>query len=561
MSLIGSLNTGLTGVLTNQKAVEITGNNVANVNTPGYSRQFAKLSPNMAINIHGHIIGQGVNVQEICREYDHFISGQLLNQHNSLGKESAKSQPLAELERVFNIGDDSLASDIERFFGAWHDLSQNPAGQVERNRVLYEGNNLLNSFSKTKNELVKIKQNINVNLNAKVDEINLKIQEVAKLNESIRSKEVLGNVANDDRDRRDLLLNDLSHILGVQTYQCEHGQIGVQLPGGLPLVQGNNALGFEAYYDSDNNTQFRIKTGDIIFQTDKNNFGGEFRGYQDIRDTFIPELEKNLDELQYSIVTQVNAQHETGFGLDGLTGRSFFSKPISYRSETGFTDPNSADFMTGSIDINGTTILIDEDNNSLNGIKDAINDSDTGVLASVVYDGTAYYLDLTPQSQGDDVVFASNLTSGPGTLSFNDEDGDPELFNRRAEAQNIIVELKSTQQVAVAGATPGAPGDNKNALSIFALFNAQVIHGEESFMECCGRMSSTVGTEARSNTMALGGASDTLTQLENMREASVGVSIEQEIINLTLFQRGFEACCTYVSTIDEMMSTVLNMKR
>jgi flagellar hook-associated protein 1 FlgK len=561
MSLVGSLNTGLTGVLTNQKAVEITGNNVANVNTPGYSRQFAKLSPNMAINIHGHIIGQGVNVQEICREYDHFISGQLLNQHNTLGKESAKSQPLAELERVFNLGDDSLASDIERFFGAWHDLSQNPAGQVERDRVLYEGNNLLNSFSNTKSELVKIKQNINVSLNAKVDEINLKIQEVAKLNESIRSKEVLGKVANDDRDRRDLLLNDLSNILGVQTYQCEHGQIGVQLPGGLPLVQGNNAVEFESYYDSDNNIQFRIKTGDIIFQTDKNNFGGEFRGYQDIRDTFIPELEKNLDELQYSIVTQVNAQHESGFGLDGITGRSFFSKPVSYQSETGFTDPNSPDFMTGSIDINGTSILIDENNNSLNGIKDAINDMDTGVLASVVYDGTAYYLDLTPKSQGSDVIFSSNLTSGPGALNFNDEDGDPELLNRRAEEQNVIVELKSTRQIAAAGATSGATGDYKNALGIYALFNAQVIKGEESFVECCGRISSTVGTETRRNTMALGGASDTLTQLENMREASVGVSLEQEIINLTLFQRGFEACCTFVSTIDEMMSTVLNMKR
>ena len=61
--------------------------------------------------------------------------------------------------------------------------------------------------------------------------------------------------------------------------------------------------------------------------------------------------------------------------------------------------------------------------------------------------------------------------------------------------------------------------------------------------------------------MALGGASDTLTQLKNMLEASVGVSLEQEIINLTLFQRGFEACCTYVSTIDEMMATVLSMKR
>jgi flagellar hook-associated protein 1 FlgK len=454
MSLIGSLNTGLTGILANQKAVETTGNNVANVNTPGYSRQFARLSPNMAINIQGHIIGQGVNVQEISREYDHFISGQLLNQHNVLGNESAKKGPLAELERVFNTGEYSLASDIERFFGAWHDLSQNPSGHVERDRILYEGDNLLDSFAQTKEDLVKITQNINVSLTAKVNEINLKVQEVAKLNENIRSKEVLGHTANNDRDRRDLLLNDLSNMIGIQTYQSEHGQTGVQLPGGIPLVHGNYAAEFESYYDGDN-IQFRVKTGDIIFPANKNNFGGEFRGFLDIRDTFIPELENSLDELKNSIVTEVNAQHEEGYDLDGRPGRPFFSK----------------------------------------------------------------------------------------------------------ESDVIIVEINSAQEIAAAGATTGAPGDNENALSIYALFNAQVINDKESFMEFCGRMSSTVGTESRRNAMALGGASDTLTQLKNMLEASVGVSLEQEIINLTLFQRGFEACCTYVSTIDEMMATVLSMKR
>ncbi len=550
MSLIGSLNTGVTGILANQKAVETSGNNVANVNTPGYSRQFARLSPNMAINIQGHIVGQGVNVQEISREYDNFISGQLFNQHNVLGNESARSGPLAELERVFNTGDYSLASDIEKFFAAWHDLSQNPAGQVERDRVLYEGENLLRSFEQTRAQLVKIKQNINVSLKAKVDEINLKTAEIAELNENIKSKEVLGYVAMDDRDRRDLLLNDLSNILGAQAYQAEHGQVGLQLPGGLPLVQGNYAAEFESYYDGDD-IQFRIKTSDVVLPADKNNFGGEFKGYLDIRDTLIPELEKNLDQLQYSIVTGVNAQHETGCGLDGISGRAFFSKPASYQTGTGVVSPDSQVFKTGEIEVNEVEIEIDDTNNSLNGIKDAINNADAGVLASVVFDGTDYHLDLTSKTEGEDIDFTYDLSGAGEDLTFSETDG----------ADTIHVQLNSTQQVAAAGVTEGDPGDNKNALDIYALFNAQVVDDKESFMEFCGRMSSTVGIEAKRNAMALGGASDSMTQLENMREASVGVSLEQEIINLTLFQRGFEACCTYVNTIDEMMSTVLNMKR
>jgi flagellar hook-associated protein 1 len=120
-----------------------------------------------------------------------------------LGRESAKNGPLAELERVLNVGNDSLASDIERFFGAWHDLSQNPSGHVERDRVIYEGENLLGSFEQTKGELVQIRQNINISLSAKVDEINSKLKEIAALNADIQSKETLGHVTNLDHDRRD----------------------------------------------------------------------------------------------------------------------------------------------------------------------------------------------------------------------------------------------------------------------------------------------------------------------------------------------------------------------
>jgi flagellar hook-associated protein 1 FlgK len=150
---------------------------------------------------------------------------------------------------------------------------------------------------------------------------------------------------------------------------------------------------------------------------------------------------------------------------------------------------------------------------------------------------------------------------GVGLLNFNSEDGDPELLDEVPDVDKAIVQLLSTQQIAVAGLTPGAPGDNRNALAIYSLFSAQAVNGKETFVESYGRIASTVGTESKKNAMAFGGARDTMTQLENMRESIVGVSLEEEILNLTLYQRGFEACCTFVSTIDEMMSTVLNMKR
>jgi len=554
MSLNIALHAGLSGVLTHQKQVEVTGNNIANVNTPGYSRQTLSVSPGKALNINGLLLGQGVDAETVNREYDKFVSGQLVEQGDMLGHEEAKSSPLAEIERIMGIGEDSLASEIEGFFGAWHDLSANPGGSVERDQVIYKGENLLNSFSQLESGLVDVRRNINDSLNAEVNGINLKLQKVAELNASIKDKQSLGHVANRDLDERDVVIKELSEILGMQTFETGQGQVGLQLPGGVPLVQGNRAMEFEGYYEG-GNLQVQIRSGDVVLETDRTNFGGKFRGLMELRDQFIPELEQDLDDLRHGIVTNVNAQHEAGYDLDGNTGRSFFTRPASAQSETGFADPVALALDTGDIEINGSTITIDAQNNSLYGIRDAINDSDAGVIASVVHDGTDHHLDLTPKTRGADVESDFSQIS-----DFIDEDTDGDFFDA-AGSEQISVAIDSTDQVAAAGFPEGAPGDNVNAMAIHELNSSKLINGDQTFVDAYGRIAATVGTETRRNTMAREGAADTMDQLENLRESMVGVSLEQEMINLTLFQRGFEASSRFVQTIDEMMGTLIGLKR
>ncbi len=762
MSLITALNPGLTGILSQQKQVEITGNNIANVNTPGYSRQSATLTPNAAIKIHGLFMGQGVKVEDVSRAYDQFVTGQLVDQSDVLGREGAKSGPLSQLERILGIGEDSLAGDIESFFGAWHDLSQNPAGSVEREQVIYKGENLLDSFDKTKSDLVVARQNINDTLNAEVGGINLKLQELAQLNADIKQKETLGHVASLDQDRRDLLVKELSNILGIKTYDTGSSQIGAQLPGGIPLVEGDTAVDFQASYEG-GDLKFQIKSGDITLPADKDNFGGKLKGLLDIRDEMIPELEDRINTLEYNIVTQVNAQHEAGYGLDGRTGRSFFTKQPSYQSQEAFADPDDLAFNTGTltVQLDGATsaeIEIEQGANSLNGIRDAINNADAGVLASVVPDSDGNYrLDLTPETEGavvtlgggslpeddefawnfenapddafeeqaDGIYHSSKTFSDPDMLSFNKgeieleigEAGSEETFtveiaagqnslsgirdainesdagvlasveqnaggeyflalrppekplavasdlpegepsiddsfpdpdaplidegtltltftvdgvdstvtvdaadsslndirdavndpaepgadgiyasvtpdgdnyrlhfaayepmtidnqlvdNEEYEFSNLVemdgsgelsVGIESTEAIAAAGLPGGAPGDNENALAIHSLVNAPLAEDNKTFVDAYGRIAARVGSETRRNNMARDGAEDSMNQLENLRESVVGVSIEEEMINLTMFQKGFEASSRYVQTIDEMLGTIIGLKR
>ena len=554
MSLNIALHAGLSGVLTHQKQVEVTGNNIANVNTPGYSRQTLRVSPGKAIDMNGLLLGQGVDAETVNREYDKFVSGQLVEQGDVLGREEAKSSPLAEIERIMGIGEDSLASEIEGFFGAWHDLSANPGGSVERDQVIYKGENLLDSFSQLESGLVDVSRNINDSLNAEVNGINLKLQKVAELNASIKDKQSLGHVANRDLDERDVVIKELSDILGMQTFETGNGQVGLQLPGGVPLVQGNRAMEFEGYYEG-GNLQVQIRSDDVVLETDRTNFGGKFRGLMELRDQFIPELEQDLDDLRHGIVTNVNAQHEAGYDLDGNTGRSFFTRPASAQSETGFADPESLTLDTGDIGINGSTITIHPQNNCLYVLRESSNDSDAGVIASVVHDGTDHHLNLTPKTRGADVESDFSQIS-----DFIDEDTDGDFFDA-AGSEQISVAVDSTDQVAAAGFPEGAPGDNVNAMAIHELNSSKLINGDQTFVDAYGRIAATVGTETRRNTMARQGAADTMDQLENLRESMVGVSLEQEMINLTLFQRGFEASSRFVQTIDEMMGTLIGLKR
>lgn len=550
MSLNTSLNAGLKGILAHQKQVEVTGNNIANVNTPGYSRQTLTVSPSATVNIDGLLLGQGVDVESVNREYDKFVSGQLIEQNSVLGEEDARSAPLSEIERVLGIGEDSLAGQIEEFFGAWHDLSGNPSGTVEREQVIYKGQNLLDSFSQVKSDLVRVGQNINDKLNAEVNGINLKLREVADLNASIKEKETLGHVANRDRDKRDALIKDLSETLGVQTFSTGDSQIGLQLPGGIPLVQGDRALDFQAGYEA-GDLQFQVKAGDVTLDAGRKNFGGQFKGLLDLRDDFIPGLRQGVAQLEHRLVSEVNAQHAAGYGLDGQDGRSFFTQPASYQSGTGVAQPDDAVFGTGTIDVEGTAVAIDGTNNSLAGIRDAINNADAGVLAAVVNDGGDYYLNLTPETRGESITVDDSGLSGGQDLGGLNATG----------SEDIRMGMNSAREVAAAGATEGEPGDNENALAIYSLGDARVVGDGQTFTESYGRLASTVGTETKRNTMARDGASDTMNQLENLRESIVGVSIEQEMMNLTKFQKGFEASSRYVQTIDEMMATIIGLKR
>jgi flagellar hook-associated protein 1 FlgK len=455
--LSAALNSGKTGLFTNQKLIEVAGNNISNVNTPGYSRQRGEISSLPTLEINGFFIGTGSKVESITREHNIFITRQIWAKNATLGEESAKSIPMTELENIFNLSEQNLAAEIDRFFDAWQELATNPSGQIERDIVMQYGDQLTNAFHETALGLDRIRQNINNTFVSKIDAINLKLLQVAELNRRIADIEATGQTANAYHDQRDILLQKLSNSLGVQSYKENNGMVTVQLPGGMPLVQLDEALTLEAVRVGQD-LQFQLRYNNTTLELGLNNFGGEFKGLLSSRDEIIPYLNSTLDSMAYNLVNEVNTQHLAGVGLDNNT-HLFFNA------------------------------LTDESNAS----------------------------------------------------------------------RNIGLAVGNSNEIAVGASV--APGDNTNAQLIASLRNKKMIGNKETLGEAYGRMSSTIGIEAAQSRLALAGTEDALLQLENLRDGIAGVSLEEEMINLIQYQAGFEASSKFLAIVDEMMESLLTLKR
>jgi len=462
-SLINALNSGKTSLLTNQKSIEIVGNNIANVNTEGYSRQRAELMEIPAVNFGDFFIGQGVTVSDVSRDYSLFITRQLQSKSIEYGEETGRSGSLTELERIFNVSEDNLAAQINDFFDAWQELTANPSGQVERDVVIQRGQLLGDAFGSITDEMDTVTQNMNTEIIAGVASLNEQIATLAQLNERISLTEISGQTANSARDQRDRLVKDLSETLGIQTYTDNRGMLCVQLPGGTPLVQGTTAATIKTVTNG-SNVDLQLEIAGSTLDVPLESLGGKFRGMFEMRDVFIQGLRDDLNTLARDLTDAVNAEHRNGYGSDQINGRDFFYN------------------MAG--------------------------------------------------------------------LGPND-----------VPSQNVRVVLTDASQVAAALNPAAAPGDNGNALAIAQLEVTHKVNGtNDTFDNYFSQMVATVGIEAARNDLALSGAEDATIQLQNLRDGFSGVSLEEEMIDLIQYQRGFESSAKFLATVDEMMNALLQLK-
>jgi flagellar hook-associated protein 1 len=474
------------GVAAQRLAMEVTGENIANVNTQGYSRQQVVMENRPVTTSNGFPLGTGVQIQAVRRSYDGMLQQQIVNGNSSYQQSLAKQNALDQIQPSFNeLAADGLGKAMDNFFGAWQDLSTNPQGTAERQSLLSTSQVLVDTFHQMNQTLSGVASTADKNLTGITADVTTNARDLALVNQQILSTNAVGGSPNELMDQRDLLVQKISEKVGITSTLQSDGTATITLSGGQQLV---NSTKYATLYTNANASV--PPTNDILVTGignpppantpgsdtnvtatigGSNNSLGEIGGTLQVRDSIVPGYLASVNEMASKLVSAVNTQQAAGYGIDGppaTTGNNFFA-PAGTTSATIALDP-------------GLTAL--------------------------------------------------KIAAGFPTAT------DP---------------------------GPTSSGNNGNALKIAAIQNSALAFstGSTTFDGFYNTLVSKVGLDAQAaqNTAAQGTAF--LKQLGTLRDSNSGVSLDEELTNLTKYQQAFQGSAKVLNAASDMLDVVMGLVR
>jgi flagellar hook-associated protein 1 len=327
--LMQGLEIGKRALSTYQLWLQTIGHNIANVDTPGYSRQRVTVTSTMPQYTPQGIIGTGIMATDVLQYRDAFLTQQYRDANKSLGQWSYMQKTLSQVESTLNEPKDGALNDqITSFFNAWSTMATGDASSTtNRQAVLQQAVSMTNTFHQVAQGLSDLREGIDKDLTTYTNQINQLTSEIAQINQQIKSLELGGNKANDLRDQRDQLTDQLANMVDVRTQEKPNGETMVAM-GGMVLVDGSDsfAIGVKAVNENGQQIHKLVWKGTDVSLT---NLNGQLYGLMKARDEVIPNYLTQLNQLAKGMVQQVNAIHEAGYGVNGTTGVSFFDPQLT----------------------------------------------------------------------------------------------------------------------------------------------------------------------------------------------------------------------------------------
>ena len=572
-STFSGLNTMVRGVFSNQLSLDTVGHNITNASTEGYSRQSVNLAATRGQNVsslYGDVIvGTGVDSVSIQRARNIYADKQFWSETAQQQYYKTCQTNYDKVEAIFNDSDKTgILNSMEEFYKAWQDLSANASTDSNRVAVIEKGNVFTD-------KLKTATQQMQSQINAQYDDMSstlIKINDITnqltKLNQNIMSTEATGASANDLRDKRDLLVDELSGYMNLNVYEDDNGMYTV-VSNGVSMVNGINRLTLEMSTPIANSTygindySIQIKESGIAYiPTD-----GSLKAQLDTIAEDKSYIDKMADMAGFMLTT-FNNMHQQGAGIDG--------------SDSSLGTADGPTFGINFFGDNNTVYTWDSDTHS--------------VVATEMQNGTVKRSLAYTESTANGVTTRRPSVKIDGTVAAKTNLDGVNIINAlsintaiAATGGTSLIAARSftvTQNTDANGAyldtysvTANGPKDGTNAVNMSSLFNLEksnvkttadisfngtAISNDKraidniSLNAYYNSMMSQLGSDSESVDDKADAQDDLINQIVSWRSSTSGVDWNEELTNMIMFQQGYSACSRCLTTMDEMLDKLIN---
>jgi flagellar hook-associated protein 1 FlgK len=565
MSLFSSIQLANNTLLAMQLGIQVTGNNIANANTPGYIRESVVLTPAPTQRKGDLLLGLGVDVQAVIQHTDKFLEERLRGAVSDLANGDTQANVFTQLETLLGeLSDTDLSTSMTRFFGSINDILNQPESISVRNLAVLQGQTLATDIQRLDGRVREVRADVNNRIADSAKDINRLLSDISSLNKQILVAEG-GAVSKSDavglRDRRGEALKELAGIMDIKTVEQKNGDVTV-FAGGEYLVFEGTYREVTTVLNTDrglNTVEIRLKSTDAPL----NISSGKLSGLIAARDQILGGFIDGLNEFARAFAFEFNKLYTSGQGLVGHTSlTSEFTvddvqQPLD-QAGLPFTPVNGSfqvqvlnqqTGLTKTIDIRVQLNGLDDDT-TLEDIQRQLNAVD-GLSAEPT---PSRGLSLRSESSNLSFAFANDTSGALAALGLGT------FFTGSTSSDMSVSQIVAKDPAKFAASQGGIGKDSLNAIALAGFLDRPL---ETASGATLGDMYDQLTGEVTQQSAVAKAVAEGFRvfqrTLDGQRLAISGVNIDEEAVNLMTYQRSYQAAARFISTVNGLLETLINL--
>jgi len=614
----------LSGISASQVGLNTTGQNIANAQTPGFSRQSVIQTAAEPTFSGSGYLGTGASVQGVRRSYSTLLAVQANNAASESARAASYADGLKQINSVIGSADRSASVALSLFFSAVQQVTTSPADAASRQSMLASAQTLTQRFRDLDGSLGEQRNQVNDRIAVALDDINSQARQIASLNNRIAGENADGRMPNDLMDQRDVLLNSINKLMRTNSVTQADGTVSVYLSSGIALVSGGTTQALALASNAADPTAPAVgtRTGNsAVPLPGAGDLGGELGGLLALRDEALTAAEAGLGRLARVISETVNTRHRLGQDLQGNAGTDFFSieAPRATASSANKGDASVAVSVTdvSALSASDYKVSATASGYSVKRLADGVEQSFQSQPFSI--DGLR--IDLSGSAATGDSFLISAARGAAGSLQLalrstaaiatgspvsikaavgNQGDALASITVNSADAnlrQPATIAFASPGQLtvttggtstsmaysagmAIAGngwsvtlqgtpkagdiftvaASSGATGDNRNALALAGLAGSDTVGGT-TYSGSYAQLVADFGVRGREAEAARSASSSLETAAANARDSVSGVNLEEEAMNMLRYQQSYQAAGKLLSVANTLFESIISIYR